>query len=690
MQCCCFQIGYPKSNMREINGSILLCFITINVCLGFYLPGLAPVNFCEKKDEKPSCPSNVSLFVNRLDSDQSVIPFEYHSFDFCIGSEKESPVENLGQVLFGERIRPSPYKISFNEPQQCTLLCEREYKDGDSDAEKRIRLLRKGMKLNYQHHWILDNMPMTFCFINQQNQNVCTTGFPMGCYVTSDGKPKDACVLDSRYRLPDSYYIFNHVDILIEYRDMSRDPNFLEEHLGGRIIRIKVQPRSIEHKASDKLDCSLNAPPFAIKAAEKPKKIIYTYSVVWETTKVKWSSRWDYILDSVPHSNIQWFSIMNSLVIVLFLSGMVGMILLRTLHRDIARYNQLDNEEDAQEEFGWKLVHGDVFRPPRNAMFLSVFVGSGCQVLLMVAVTLVFACLGFLSPANRGSLMTSALIFYVLFGIVAGYVSARLYKINNWFLKSLSSGIITYVCIFFLAMNGFSWKTNVIMTSFLVPGIVFSIFFVSNLLLWAKGSSAAVPFGTLVVLLFLWLFVSIPLTFIGSYFGFKKRPVQHPVRTNQIPRQVPDQSVYTKPIAGMLMGGILPFGCIFIQLFFILKSIWAHQTYYMFGFLFLVFLILIITCSEATILLCYFHLCAEDYHWWWRSFLTSGFTAVYLFVYCIHFFTAKLTITGAVSTILYFSYTFIIVFMFFLATGAVGFLSTFFFVEKMYASVKVD
>lgn len=46
----------------------------------------------------------------------------------------------------------------------------------------------------------------------------------------------------------------------------------------------------------------------------------------------------------------------------------------------------------------------------------------------------------------------------------------------------------------------------------------------------------------------------------------------------------------------------------------------------MFGFLFLVFLILVITCSETTILLCYFHLCAEDYHWWWRSFLTSGFT----------------------------------------------------------------
>lgn len=81
----------------------------------------------------------------------------------------------------------------------------------------------------------------------------------------------------------------------------------------------------------------------------------------------------------MPHTNIQWFryaeafftlhttrtlheynseigfklvntvafpvclsSIMNSLVIVLFLSGMVAMIMLRTLHKDIARYNQVD------------------------------------------------------------------------------------------------------------------------------------------------------------------------------------------------------------------------------------------------------------------------------------------------------------------------------------------------------------
>jgi len=69
---------------------------------------------------------------------------------------------------------------------------------------------------------------------------------------------------------------------------------------------------------------------------------------------------------------------------------------------------------------------------------------------------------------------------------------------------------------------------------------------------------------------------------------------------------------------------MLPFGTVFIELFFILSNLWQHQVYYMFGFLFVVFLILVVTCAEITTVMCYFQLCAENYHWWWRSFLTSG------------------------------------------------------------------
>ncbi|XP_046676236.1 transmembrane 9 superfamily member 2 [Homalodisca vitripennis] len=656
--------------------ALILIISNIQLSQSFYLPGLAPVNYCKVGESSQTCKSDVVLYVNRLNTEESVIPYEYHHFDFCVTDESHSPAENLGQVVFGERIRPSPYKLSFLKNESCKFLCSRTYKYGDSDVDAKMNLLKKGMLLNYQHHWIVDNMPVTWCYHLEDGRQYCSTGFPMGCYVRDHRNPEDICMISKMYNQPNTYYIFNHVDLVITYHSGEGEEwgsSFRSN--GGRIVSVKVTPRSIKHPDPDHLSCNphdtltpMAIPDRKLKEGETIE-ITYSYSITFEKNNtVKWSSRWDYILESMPHTNIHWFSILNSLMIVLFLSGMVAMIILRTLHKDIARYNQIDSGEDVQEEFGWKLVHGDVFRPPRKGMLLSVFLGSGVQVFFMTLVTLVFACLGFLSPANRGALMTCAMILYVCLGTPAGFVSARVYK----------------------SFGGEKWKSNVLLTSMLTPGIVFMLFFVMNLVLWGKDSSAAVPFSTLIALLSLWFCVSVPLTFIGSFFGFRKRAIEHPVRTNQIPRQIPDQSVYTQPIPGIIMGGVLPFGCIFIQLFFILNSLWSNQMYYMFGFLFLVFVILVITCSETTILLCYFHLCAEDYHWWWRSFLTSGFTAVYLFLYCIHYFVTKLNIEDAASTFLYFGYTFIMVFLFFLLTGTIGFFACFWFVRKIYSVVKVD
>ena len=89
--------------------------------------------------------------------------------------------------------------------------------------------------------------------------------------------------------------------------------------------------------------------------------------------------RWDVYLYATDEQ-IHWFSIVNSLMIVLFLTGMLAMIMMRTLHRDLSRYNDADLKEEVQEESGWKLVHGDVFRIPPRAGLLAVYVGTGVQV----------------------------------------------------------------------------------------------------------------------------------------------------------------------------------------------------------------------------------------------------------------------------------------------------------------------
>lgn len=96
--------------------------------------------------------------------------------------------------------------------------------------------------------------------------------------------------------------------------------------------------------------CEASAEPVTFQSATNDVEIPFTYSVAFtENNDIRWASRWDYILQSLPETRIQWFSILNSLVIVLFLSGMVAMILLRTLHRDIARYNQMvDNGNEVR------------------------------------------------------------------------------------------------------------------------------------------------------------------------------------------------------------------------------------------------------------------------------------------------------------------------------------------------------
>jgi transmembrane 9 superfamily protein 2/4 len=401
----------------------------------------------------------------------------------------------------------------------------------------------------------------------------------------------------------------------------------------------------------------------------KSEEVVFTYDVKWERSELTWSQRWDVYLKGNPDDEIHYFSIVNSLMIVLFLTGVVAMIMLRTLHKDISSYNEMQTLEEAQEESGWKLVHGDVFRPPSfSPMLLSVLAGSGMQILAMTLATMVCALLGLTSPDNRGGLVTTLLMLYVFMGSFAGYGSARIYKL----------------------FNGKEWKRNTFLTATLFPGVMGCIFLFINFFVASYGSSTAAPITTLLALMLLWIGVSTPLVFVGSYFGFRKDTIEVPVRTNQIARHIPDQVWYTHPAFSIALGGILPFGAVCIELYFIMSAIWLHQLYFVFGFLFVVLIILIATCAEITIVMCYFQLCNEDYQWWWRSYLSAGSSGLYLFLYSVWYFVTKLNIEGIVPTVLYFAYMAMICITFFMLTGSIGFFACLWFVRKIYGAIKVD
>lgn len=281
--------------------------------------------------------------------------------------------------------------------------------------------------------------------------------------------------------------------------------------------------------------------------------------------------------------------------------------------------------------------------------------------------TLIFAFMGFLNPSRRGSLIMALLVFYVLMGSVAGYVTARFYK----------------------SFNGKNFQRATFATAFGFPSMFFSIFFVMNLIAVAKGSGDAVPFLRMVELLVIWFGVSTPLVFAGAFFGYKVDAFEYPVSVSTLPRQIPDQPWYMKPILTLFFGGILSFGACFLELYFILSSIWMDQYYYIFGFLSLTFLILIVTVAESTVLLNYIQLCYEDYHWWWRSFMNAGSIAIFVYGYAIMYF--KQLETNSVATyFLYFGYMGLMCFAFFLLTGSLGVLSCLWFNKKIFGAIKID
>ena len=184
---------------------------------------------------------------------------------------------------------------------------------------------------------------------------------------------------------------------------------------------------------------------------EVPKTVTFSYSVeFFEETDLKWKDRLTRYADSqfVPSSfEIHWLSIINSFVLVLLLTAFLTIILLRILKNDFSRYMELDDDALEEEESGWKLIHGDVFRFPQNSMLFCAAVGTGNHLLIATVCHLTLALSKILSTNRRGSLLAGAVILYSLTSCVGGFTAVRLYR----------------------QMNGKNWVHCILLTAGLFP-----------------------------------------------------------------------------------------------------------------------------------------------------------------------------------------------------------------------------
>jgi len=563
------------------------------------------------KNNKYKDDEEVILYVNKVGpyaNPQET--YMYYDMPWCIppDANTELHMEGLGEALQGYELRKSGLHIIFKQNKEKTELCSKQLSQTDA------LIFKAAVKSQYWYQLFLDDLPVWGM---------------VGEVVPEPGGD-------------DKLYLFTHKKFVIAYNE-------------DRIIQVNL---------------TYTENPVLI---ERGANVPFTYEVSWVPTTISFDRRFDKYLDySFFEHQIHWFSIFNSFMMVIFLTGLVSMILMRTLKKDYARYakdeEDLDGDTDVGEESGWKQIHGDVFRAPPNLVLFSAIVGTGHQLVILVLLVILISLMGDYY-ADRGTTVTAFILCYAFTSFVAGYGGGGYYSRND----------------------GKQWIKTMLLTATLFPGTCFGVAFLLNFIALGYRSLAAIPFGTMIAVSMIWAFISFPLTLFGTIVGRNWNGIaDNPCRISPVPRQIPEKKWYLHPAVNILLGGILPFGSIFIEMYFIFTAFWHYKFYYVYGFMLLVYIILMIVSICVTIVSTYFLLNSEDYRWQWVSLLSSGSTSFYVFLYGVYYFFVKTKMHGFLQTAFYFGYTFLFCLGLGVLCGALGFIGTSIFVKRIYQNVKID
>ncbi|KAK8304043.1 hypothetical protein V6Z12_D04G193800 [Gossypium hirsutum] len=459
----------------------------------FLSPALA-----SESDHKYQSDDPVTLWVNKVGPyNNPQETYNYYSLPFCHpGTNPSHKWGGLGEVLGGNELIDSQIDIKFQKNVDKSTICQLEL------DEAKVRQFKDAIENSYWFEFFMDDLPL-WGFVGELHPDKNS----------DNGK----------------HVLYTHKNIVIKYNK-------------DQIIHVNLTQESP-------------------KPLEAGRVLDLTYSVKWLQTNVTFARRFDVYLDyPFFEHQIHWFSVFNSFMMVIFLTGLVSMILMRTLRNDYAKYAREDDdleslERDVSEESGWKLVHGDVFRPPRYLALLSAVVGTGAQLAMLVLLVILLAIVGTLY-VGRGAIVTTFILCYAFTSFISGYVSGGMYSRNG----------------------GKNWIKAMILTASLFPFMCFGIGFILNTIAIFYGSLAAIPFGTMVVVFVIWAFISFPLALLGTVVGrnWSGAP-NNPCRVKTIPRPIPEKKWYLTPSVVSMMGGLLPFGSIFIEMYFVFTSFWNYK-----------------------------------------------------------------------------------------------------------------
>lgn len=618
----------------------------------------------------------VDLLFNKIESDHTQLPFHYHDLPFvCHDRSKKAKLMLLGEILRGDRFWELIYDLTFKKDEPCLHLCQ--MKTTHNGAARADYLIRNG----YVVHWNLDGLPGATTFTSGNHvSKYYAAGFPLG-FVKGD-----------------TAYLYNHVTLVIRYHT--------EKDGSSSIVGFEVYPKSVINEQCPGTSKNFKNFPIKLprdkngKLIEQPTLIPYTYSVYWrEDNSVTYDNRWDLYYDndnSLASSQIHWLSLVNSLVLVCLVSLAVAVAMFRLLKTDLQgpTIPMTRSDFDTDTLGLWKNLAGVVMDAPRHVLLLSTLMASGIQCLVALIGVVVILVLN--SKLHFGAGLSTAFFnlhqgaFFtcsVALLLMSGFVSAFFGVIN---LKLVANEPHTTFD---------ARKTKILSCLFAgtLPFTILSVVLFLNLFVWAKESSNALPFGTIVVLILLFAIIELPLGIWGGQLGNR---FQFPVKLFMVsshlksqPKKAPRRALVMNPVVSTLVFGLIPFGIVYVDLLFIFNSIWLEKTtfYYMYGFLLLTVILLLVVVSESAIVATYLSLTMyNNPKWQWLCFRVGASIGWYIFSYTIYYFVSYLLMSDFVSILIYFCYMALVSVALGVSCGAVAVITLMVFVRSIYGIVKAD
>jgi transmembrane 9 superfamily protein 2/4 len=407
--------------------------------------------------------------------------------------------------------------------------------------------------------------------------------------------------------------------------------------------------------------------------------------------------------DFLVPDDVHWYAIMNSLFLLTFLMVILIMIWIQRL-RQAAKLMQpllpIDNNKtddnaesvptlycwkkigrapDAQK---WRLLHGDVFRPPSfSPMKLAIACGTGAQLLSSTLFFCALCVLGIVTPIHKGTMFVGAVLSYTFVGSwVGGYFTSIVYQELQ---MNKSNDKMKHT-----AING---------TAVFFPGVMFLFFLAMNEWARAMNSPMARPiYPDILLLPILWLSVFVPLTYRGAKVGFRSGISPFPVETCNEIRDIPKEQNLTRryciPLGTFLATGFLVFGNFYVESFFLMHYFWNGQIFDTYGFMTIAIFLMVLCCACVSIMCTYWHLSRENHRWWWSSFRYGANIGVcFWLAYCTPFSQFVIYDRGlSFAAVLYYGVTLISSVGISMAFGFVSVMSSLYFNRAIYARMSAS